>query len=41
MMSSHIIKSTLIIQGIVFFFVNNLKHRSLFNFNYADIEDGY
>jgi|GEM_PF-817707 hypothetical protein len=40
MMSSHIIKSTLIIQGIVFF-VNNLKHRSLFNFNYADFEDGY
>lgn len=41
MMSSHIIKSTLIIQGIVFFFVNNLICRSLFNFNYADIEDGY
>ena len=41
MMSSHIIKSTLIIQGIVFFFENNLKRRSLFNFNYADIEDGY
>lgn len=40
MMSSHIIKSTLIIQGIVFF-VNNLKHRSFFNFNYADFEDGY
>ena len=40
MMSSHIIKSTLIIQGIVFF-VNNLKYRSLFNFNYADFEDGY